>query len=300
MSVVGVVSAANANQEAQASSAQTAAPGFAEALRSSARPGEVVPEHTPLSGSEAAAALSQAWTARFGEPPTAKMLSILGAQWSLETGGGRAMMNFNFGGIKGTGPSGLSVRYKTVEGSGATETHITDRFRAYRTAAEGASDYLRLLEKHYPGALGMARAGDAAGFVRELKKSGYFTGSEALYTKIVGDLSSRAEKSGFDALGKGGPHALVSLATPVSPPAATDLAPSHVDEVRLEVMRLTHALDRSALGIIDAEDPSSAFAASSDRALGDALSDLRSMIDPALVPTLVPTLVPKLVPRGTR
>ncbi|MFO0729132.1 MAG: glucosaminidase domain-containing protein [Myxococcota bacterium] len=158
-------------------------------------------QKTPMSGSEAADALSKAWTKRYGTPPSKETLSILTAQWALETGHGKSMCNYNFGGIKGTGPSGLSASYKTKEGWGASEISITDRFRAYNSAEEGASDYLALLDRRYGNALDAARNGDAAGFVHGLKARGYFTGNEEVYTRNVVALSQSALNRGFDSIG---------------------------------------------------------------------------------------------------
>ena len=178
MPVVAPTSIVNtAPQTAPEANVGKTAFGFADSLR---KAGEVEPQHTPLTGSQAAAAMREAFNARFGQEPGSRTLSILGAQWALETGGGGAMMNNNFGGIKGTGPSGMSVRYGTTEGSGKDQVHITDRFRAYKTAAEGASDYMAVLEKRFPKAFEKARNGDAVGFVHELKQAHYFTGDEKL------------------------------------------------------------------------------------------------------------------------
>src|SRR6185503_11715659 len=86
---------------------------------------------THISGEEAAASLAAAYRNVFHEPPSPAALRVLVAQWSHETGGGRAMMNYNFGGIKGSSPSGLSAAYLTTEGQGESAIKITDRFRAY-------------------------------------------------------------------------------------------------------------------------------------------------------------------------
>ena len=255
MSLVGAVST------------RATSPEFEATLR--ARTGEVSAERTPLSGTQAARAISDAYRARFGEAPSQKMLAILGAQWSLETGGGRSMMNFNFGGIKGTGPGGLTVKYNTVEGSGPSEIKIKDRFRAYNNATEGAGDYLHVLEKRFPGALKMARAGDAQGFVHELKRAGYFTGSEQTYTGIVTDLAGRAEREGFDALGKS-TGSTSSRAVPVHKDATG--APPAIDDLQIELLRMTHALDEAALGIMGAKEPRATNAS-------DWMHDLRANLE---------------------
>lgn len=158
-------------------------------------------QRTPLTGTQARDAIREAWVGRYGEEPSEQTLAVLTAQWALETGRGASMMNYNFGGIKGTGPSGLTTEYGTREGYGATETRIRARFRAYNNAAEGAGDYLSLLDRRYPNALAAARTGDASGFVHELKRGGYFTGNEEAYTRSVRTMSQQALAQGFDSIG---------------------------------------------------------------------------------------------------
>jgi hypothetical protein len=240
---------------------------FAAALRAqtpAASPDTVSPVRTQLSGSEAAEALAAAWTERNGSPPSERTLAILTAQWSHETGRGESMFNYNFGGIKGAGPSGLSVAQRTTEGSGASARRITDNFRAYTSAAEGASDYLALLERRYGGALDAARAGDAEGFVRGLKSRGYFTGDEGAYVESVSRLAAHAEANGFDAIGAGGSEPLPVLGPAAPRPEAgtvganAELLARFSDALigaslneapTLDAWRITDAMSRSALRI---------------------------------------------------
>ncbi len=176
---------------------------------------EVAASATRLSGEQAASALGRAWRERFGHSPTRPTLSVLTAQWAHETGRGRSMMNFNFGGIKGTGPSGLSAVYGTREGHGASERHVEDGFRAYHSAAEGASDYLNLLARRYPQAIEAADRGDPAAFVRSLHEGGYFTASPESYQRSVTLLARQALEEGFSALGAAEPGAAaIDLASP--------------------------------------------------------------------------------------
>jgi mannosyl-glycoprotein endo-beta-N-acetylglucosaminidase len=158
-------------------------------------------ERTRLSGGQAADALKDAWQERFGQPPSERTLSILVAHWAHETGRGESMLNYNFGGIKGSGPSGLSAAYKTREGFGENERRITDRFRAYTSASEGARDYVDLLARRYGDAVDNASREDPAGFVRALKAKGYFSGEETSYVKSVTGLANQALAQGFDAIG---------------------------------------------------------------------------------------------------
>ncbi|HET9929960.1 MAG TPA: glucosaminidase domain-containing protein, partial [Polyangiaceae bacterium] len=165
---------------------------FARALgRVESHPGGtlVSPVRTRLDAGQASEALRTAWRAVTGEEPSDKTVRVLTAQWAHETAHGASMFNYNFGGIKGVGPSGLSVSQRTREGFGETERTITDRFRAYQTAEEGATDYVRLLSKRFPEAVQAARDGDPSAFVHALKNRGYFTGDLGAYTRSVVALS---------------------------------------------------------------------------------------------------------------
>lgn len=157
----------------------------------------VSPTRTALGTREAAGALHRAWQSHMGQPPSDGTLSILVGQWAHETGRGKAMLNYNFGGIKGTGPSGMSTVYGTREGWGDSEVRVRDRFRAYASAEEGAADYLSLLVRRYPEAVRAAGAEDATGFVRALEAGGYFTGNGADYARSVTALAREALASGF-------------------------------------------------------------------------------------------------------
>ena len=170
----------------------------------------VAPARTPLTGSQAADALHAAWQGTMGRAPSQNTLSILVGQWAHETGRGSAMLNYNFGGIKGTGPSGASTIYATHVGSGASEIQIRDRFRAYDSPEAGATDYLSLLQRRYPDALQAAERGDPVGFVQALKAHGYFSGDEASYAKSVAGLAQRALAAGFDEIGAGETGAISS------------------------------------------------------------------------------------------
>jgi flagellum-specific peptidoglycan hydrolase FlgJ len=177
---------------------------------------------THISGAEAAASLSAAYQNVFHEAPSPQALRVLVAQWSHETGGGRAMMNYNFGGIKGSSPSGLSAAYLTTEGQGDSAVKITDRFRAYGSAVEGATDYVKFLSTRFSGAMSEARQGDAEGFVRALKRGGYFTGSEEDYLRSVTRLTEQARVSGFDAIGHGVAATPAALRATGNVPTSTD------------------------------------------------------------------------------
>lgn len=161
----------------------------------------VAPSRTPLSGTQASAALRQAYVRVTGEEPSQGTLAILTSHWALETGQGQSMYNYNFAGIKGKGPEGMTAVMNTREGYGANTTHIRDGFRAYSSAEDGAADYISLLQRRYGSALEAAKNEQPGQFVEALKARGYFTGDPELYAKGVTQLANRAMTRGFDALG---------------------------------------------------------------------------------------------------
>ncbi len=146
-------------------------------------------KRTQLTAGAASAELRSAWTRVTGEIPDDTTVAVLTAQWAHETAHGASMYNYNFGGIKGVGPTGLSVEQRTKEGWGRNERQITDRFRAYESPQAGAEDYVKLLTRHYPEAVNAARKGDSEGFVQGLKQRGYFTGDVRAYQRSVSSLS---------------------------------------------------------------------------------------------------------------
>lgn len=187
-------------------SKQARSAGFEAQLTQAARerPGSSVAVQrmkTPLSGGQAADALGRAWQSVTGERPSKRAIAVVTAQWAHETGRGRAMHNFNFGGIKGAGPAGLTAQLETREGWGENAQRITASFRAYSTATEGAEDFISLLARRYPKALEAAKAGDANGFVKSLHAGGYFTDNPAAYGRSVSALAEQAMSQGFDAIG---------------------------------------------------------------------------------------------------
>lgn len=247
--ITPLAQSALAGKPAEAEGPRVGSAAFAEAMarytpaRVPASAREVESTRTRLTGSQAANAIQKAWSANFRETAGPRTLSILTAQWAMETGRGQAMMNYNFGGIKGTGPSGLTTACRTTEGSGPSKVSIVDHFRAYASAEEGATDYVRLLKARFPAALAAARAGDAKGFVHALKKSGYFTGSEDQYTQAVAKLSDEALTQGFDSIGadgKAGPLRFlnnVPTSTSASMPVDGNGLAAFADELAMATMR---------------------------------------------------------------
>jgi flagellum-specific peptidoglycan hydrolase FlgJ len=194
VSAIATINAPEPREPQQPQAAKAVDPNFQAALAAQKGPaasGLVPVVRTQLSAGQAQEALRTAWQKVTGEAPSDKTLALVTAQWAHETGSGASMYNYNFAGIKGTGPSGLSVSQRTREGYGENERRIVDNFRAYRSAEEGATDYVQLLQRRFPDAVEGARQGDPAAFVRGLKSRGYFTGHEGAYLNSVTSIASR-------------------------------------------------------------------------------------------------------------
>jgi hypothetical protein len=142
---------------------------------------EVEPRRTPVSTTEIREAIGRAHAKVTGRAASAATLDVLTAQASLETASGGRMYNYNFGGIKGSGPTGETAKLRTHEVLGGKDVEIRDGFRAYRTIDEGATDYVKLVKDRFPGAMAQAERGDVDGFARALKQSGYYTADEKSY-----------------------------------------------------------------------------------------------------------------------
>lgn len=249
---VGVSELREPQQEAKASKAAEAQ--FKQALQATEggkKAGNLVPVvRTQLSAGQAQEALRAAWENVTGEAPSDKTLALITAQWAHETGSGASMYNYNFAGIKGTGPSGLSVSQHTKEGWGDTERRIVDNFRAYRSAQEGATDYVQLLAKRFPDAVEGAKQGDPAAFVRGLKSRGYFTGNEGAYLNSVSSIAGRYLGQPLEV--QGGPPPSLDYRPAPSSGAPLDLqglyaqmAPS--PDSYVDALSITDHINRAAL-----------------------------------------------------
>jgi hypothetical protein len=217
----------------------------------------VVPVKTELTTEQASSLLADAYRKVTGEAPSNECTALLTAQWAHETGRGSSMINYNFGGIKGAGPDGDSVLCSTREGWGKSEVRIKDGFRAYRTAEDGAVDYVALLQRRYPDALDAAQRGDPNEMVRALKRGGYFTGNEDAYTRSVSRLAGEILPNSA---------VLAAARAPAPPPIAPDVLEFRGSESlgRLDTtpfvgaLALSDEVSRAALSLLSAapsDDP---------------------------------------------
>ncbi len=149
---------------------------------------QVAPQRTPVTRSELRAAIGRALERTDGARPSDDLVNVLTAHASLETASGDKMYNFNFGGIKGTSPSGSTAVCRTHEVLGGKDVTIRDGFRAYASLDEGALDYVRTMKSQFGGALVPASRGDVVGFAGALKRAHYYTASEADYARGLTSL----------------------------------------------------------------------------------------------------------------
>lgn len=131
---------------------------------------------TPVGVPELAAALSVAWRDELGAEPSRSSLLVLLAQWSLETGGGAACIQWNLGNAKSLAGDGYDwTEFPTTEVVNGAVVHITARFRAFASLTAGAADYLKLLTHRFAKAWPFVAAGDVEGFARALHEAHYYT-----------------------------------------------------------------------------------------------------------------------------
>lgn len=175
----------------------------------------VAPEKTPLSFEVAANAMRVALTELLGDEPHSAVLALALAKTALETGRWQAMWNGNWGNVKCSdkydgyftcielneviahavvwyAPGGLLNRkggQVIGERHDVPPGHPQTRMRAFSSPEAGALDYCRFVSGgRYGAAWRRLLEGDAAGYVHELKRAGYFTADETPYTKGVVSL----------------------------------------------------------------------------------------------------------------
>jgi flagellar protein FlgJ len=199
------------------------------------------------------AALARATQKVTGQAPTARFLDVLTAQAAVETGRGEHMYNWNFGGIKGAGPSGGTTTLRTKEILDGKEVEIRDGFRAYGTIDEGAVDYVALLQRRFGSAVSAAQRGDVDGFAHALKRSGYYTADADDYAAALRGIAKEVAHAG--PAGALSPYAAGADGAPLgaipsleSLPEGTDFATSDVlgrvlDAVRASTARIAEPVE---------------------------------------------------------
>ncbi len=159
------------------------------------RSGDVAAQRTPVSQADLRSAIGRAYQTVNGHAASSKTLDMLTAQASLETGRGAQMYNYNFGGIKGAGPSGQTAHYNTREVINGQSVHLQQGFRAYPSLDQGAVDYVTLMQTRFSSAMPAAERGDINGFASALKSSGYYTAPESEYASALKALAPNLQNT---------------------------------------------------------------------------------------------------------
>lgn len=179
---------------------------------------------TPVTPEQVFVALGTAWQLLTGTPASRKTILIFHAQSANETGHWKSVMNYNLGGIKKHDPcdwtyfttcedyhSDAAVKLALASSKPGAEVTLvakigekttlkfsgkqqTTCFASWDDLDAGARGYVALLLRRFPKAVEAAKAGDAKGYVRELKAARYFTGPEDVYAATVDSISKSYAK----------------------------------------------------------------------------------------------------------
>jgi hypothetical protein len=184
-------------------------------------PERLPPDITKVTAGEMIAALGEGWQGLFGETPKQESVFVLVAQWALETGWGKGMHAYNVGNIKSVEGDGEDFTYFTCdEYIGGKHVWFSPdspacRFRAYKTLALGALDYLKTVSQRYAASWTAVIAGDPAQYAHMLKMQKYYTGSEADYTSTLVSVVHQLQRT-----------ASAAAPAPAAAPAAEPAAPA--------------------------------------------------------------------------
>jgi len=148
---------------------------------------------TPLSQQEASRALAEAYARVTGGPPTDRVLALLLAQTGFETARWQKIHNFNFGNAKADLSYPLVTQFRCSEVEQGVEQFFDPpdshcNFRAYTNAADGAVDYIKVLQSrpHWWNGL---QTEDPTAFVDALATAPkYYTGNPAVYKQAMASL----------------------------------------------------------------------------------------------------------------
>ncbi|MGC4066906.1 MAG: hypothetical protein QM784_20175 [Polyangiaceae bacterium] len=149
---------------------------------------------TPMTAASVRLCLALAHHVVTGRVPSERSLSLLLAQWALETGRGERMYGYNFGGLKANVGG---VDFPTRESHGRAERQLVQRFRVYSTAMDGAVDFVQTLATQFPLAFVVLESGFATNYVDALMEDGYFTGDPERYRRAIDSLAKEYRRT-FD------------------------------------------------------------------------------------------------------
>ena len=153
----------------------------------------VVNRLTPLTLPDATQALVEAYTRVTGGVPSGRVLALLLAQTAFETRHWQKIHNFNFGNAKADLSYPLITQFRCSEVENGLEQFFDPpdphcNFRAYTNPADGAVDYIKVLQRrpHWWNGL---QSEDPNTFVDALATTPkYFTGNPVIYKHAVASL----------------------------------------------------------------------------------------------------------------
>jgi hypothetical protein len=144
---------------------------------------------TPVNATDVYLALRRAWESQVTDVALdtehlRSALLVLLAQWSLETAAGKAMHWYNLGNFKRVpGHDFTHFRHNEIVNGKEVWSDGSDPFAAFDSLDDGTAYYLRAIRTWYKGSLWPAvLAGDVPDFAHRLKKAGYYTAGEPVYT----------------------------------------------------------------------------------------------------------------------
>lgn len=162
-------------------------------------PAKLVPVvRTTYTNTQLVQGFIEGWKQLYGEFPKKESIAVIWAQNAIETGGTSSMWNNNIGNVKFVANGGniddgkeymmLANVWEIVNGKKVTfqPPHPATWFRSFKTLADGIEFHFNFLRnKRYKLSWTAVEAGDPAQFSHLLKVAGYYTASEAEYTKAV-------------------------------------------------------------------------------------------------------------------
>lgn len=150
---------------------------------------------TPVTDDDLVKALAQAYKEVTGRGATKAQLGLMVAQVALETGGtGKGALhsihNYNLGNIRGE-YQGNWTSFRAGEIKDGKEVFLdpgaANKFRAYPSLADGAKDYVRMLQSR-PNWWAGLQTGTTEGFAKGLSSfPAYFTANPITYANVLAE-----------------------------------------------------------------------------------------------------------------